>query len=68
MTMAYSTFPAYTEDITVAGALLADRISRLFESVAGKAPLKRIDLESLPNLSIKVRLLLIVGGRESIAI
>uniref|UniRef100_A0A914VYK7 phosphatidylinositol-3,5-bisphosphate 3-phosphatase n=1 Tax=Plectus sambesii TaxID=2011161 RepID=A0A914VYK7_9BILA len=52
--MAYSTFPAYTEDITVAGALLADRIGRLFESVAGKAPLKRIDLESLPNLTIKV--------------
>ncbi|KHN82682.1 Myotubularin-related protein 8 [Toxocara canis] len=52
--MTYLNFPAYTEDITVASSLLADRVSRIYESMLGRDPFDEDDIRRFPGLISKV--------------
>ncbi|KAK6060559.1 hypothetical protein COOONC_01781 [Cooperia oncophora] len=52
--MTYSSYPAYTEDISVAGSLLRDKISGLYESIVRKEK-QFSDCELEPSLRVLIK-------------
>ena len=46
---------SYTEDITVCGVLIADKIQSLYDSVMDKNEITECDLDKFPNLQLKVQ-------------